>query len=204
MVIGLGTGRTAAFAVRKIGSMVSQGMHFTAIPTSESTARLASSLGIELSTPDEHPDIDVTIDGADEVDPSLNLIKGKGGALLREKIIASSTREEVIVVDEAKVVSSLGEKESIPVELLTFGYRHTIRLLSALGCEVALRMSGNAPFVTDNGNYIADCKFPPIKNPTELQSRINVLPGVLENGLFLGMTARVLIGGPSGVRVLEP
>lgn len=203
MVIGLGTGRTASFAVRKIGSMVEAGMHFIAIPTSESTAKLASSLGIELSTLDEHPDIDVTIDGADEVDPALNLIKGKGGALLREKIIASWTREEIIVVDEAKLVGRLGERESIPVEVLTFGYRHTLRLLSGLGSEAGIRMSGNVPFVTDNGNYIADCRFRAIDDLKSLQSTINVQPGVVENGLFLGMASRVIVGGASGIKVME-
>lgn len=203
MVVGLGTGRTAAFAVRRIGAMVSEGMNLVGIPTSDATAKLASSLGIELSTLEENPDIDVTIDGADEVDPALNLVKGKGGALLREKIIASSTKEEIIVVDAAKVVTRLGEKESIPVEILTFGYKHTLQLLSALGCEAIVRRSGNALFVTDNGNYIADCRFQAIENPYELQSRINVQPGVVENGLFLGMASRVLVGKPAGVEVME-
>lgn len=203
MVIGLGTGRTASYAVRKIGQLARAGMKLTAISTSDATTALAEAEGITVSSLDDHPVIDVTIDGADEVDPSLNLVKGKGGALLREKIIASSTREEIIVVDESKLVGRLGEKEAVPVEILKFGYLGTAGHLSALGCSVALRMQDGRLFVTDNGNYIADCRFASINQPFELQSRINTIPGVIDNGMFLGMATRVLVGREKEVTVLE-
>ncbi len=203
MVVGLGTGRTAAFAVRHLGEMAGEGMSFIAVSTSEATSKLAASVGIEVSTLDEHPAVDLTIDGADEVDPGLELIKGKGGALLREKIIAASTSMEIIVVDEAKLVDCLGEKEALPVEVLRFGLRSTMSRLTVLGCTASLRSSGGAPFVTDNGNYIVDCAFGPIRDPAGLHSLVNCTPGVVDNGLFLGMAKKVVVGGPEGVRIME-
>ena len=203
MVIGLGTGRTASYAIRKIGKLVRAGMKITAVSTSDATTALAEAEGINVSSLDEHPIIDVTIDGADEVDPSLDLVKGKGGALLREKIIAYSTKDEIIVVDESKLVGRLGEKEAIPVEILKFGYLSTVSHLSDMGCSVTLRTHDGHLFVTDNGNYIADCRFSSINQPYELHSRINTIPGVIDNGMFLGMAARVLVGREREVTVLE-
>lgn len=203
MVIGLGTGRTASYAIRKIGEMVQSGMSFTAVSTSEASSRLAASLGLEISTLDEHPEIDVTIDGADEVDPALNLTKGKGGALVREKIIAAATKMEVIVVDSEKLVSRLGEREAIPVEIMRFGSRSTLARLTSLGCRPALRMSGSSPFVSDNGNLIADCNFSPIEKPRVLEERINMIPGVVENGIFTGLTGTVIVGRETGVELLQ-
>ncbi len=203
MVIGLGTGRTASHAIREIGKLVASGLSFTAISTSEASTRQAESLGIKVSTLDEHPVIDVTIDGADEVDPQLNLVKGKGGALLREKIIASSSLEEIIVVDETKLVGRLGEKEAIPVEILRFGYLNTVKHLSLLDCTASLRRQNGNVFVTDNGNYIADCSFAPIEDPSRLHDRINAIPGVVENGMFLNMASRVLVGKQDKVIVME-
>lgn len=203
MIVGLGTGRTAAYAIRRIGAMVAGGMRLVAISTSNASSELAESLGIPVSTLEEHPVIDVTIDGADEVDRSLNLVKGRGGALLREKIVAASTREEIIVVDEGKMVDRLGDKEAIPVEVLRFGYLNTARHISALGCEASARMEGDRPFVTDNGNFIFDCRFPAIGDPLRLQEKINTIPGVVENGIFVGMAARVIVGRGSDVHILE-
>ena len=203
MVIGLGTGRTASYAIRKIGKLVRAGMKITAVSTSDATTALAEAEGINVSSLDEHPIIDVTIDGADEVDPSLDLVKGKGGALLREKIIAYSTKDEIIVVDESKLVGRLGEKEAIPVEILKFGYLSTVSHLSDIGCNVTLRTQDGHLFVTDNGNYIADCRFSSINRPHELHSRINTIPGVIDNGMFLDMAARVLVGREREVTVLE-
>lgn len=203
MVIGLGTGRTASYAIRKIGGMVKSGMEFTAIPTSAASSELAESLGIRISTLEEHSVIDVTIDGADEVDPSLNLVKGKGGALLREKIVADSTKQEIIVVDEGKLVRRLGEKEAVPVEVMRFGYLHTAGRLASLGCKAVTRQEGGSFFITDNGNYIVDCIFPLIEDPARLQERINTIPGVVDNGLFIGMASRAVVGGPTDVRILD-
>lgn len=201
-VLGLGTGRTASLAIDMIAAMASEGMEFICIPTSNATEQYARKLGLKLSSMDEHPEIDYTIDGADEFDIHRNLIKGKGGALLREKIVASATREEIIVVDEEKAVQRLGEKEAVPVELFPYGYRATLRKLEALGCTPLLRMNNGRHFVTDNGNLIADCKFGPISDPQELHRRLNDIPGVLENGIFLGLAKKIVVGTAEGIREL--
>ncbi len=203
MVVGLGTGRTANHAVRKLASMAAAGIHFVGIPTSEATALLARELGLTVSTMDEYPDISVTIDGADEVDASLNLIKGRGGALLREKIVAAASAKEVIVVDEEKVVRSLGMKEPVPVEMVRFGFRSTMVHLGELGCEPVLRKVGGTAFVTDSSNFIADCRFRKIGDPLRLSAEINSIPGVVENGLFAGIASVVYVGGANGVRTMR-
>jgi len=202
MVVGLGTGSTAHFAIKRLGMMVSQGLDIIGIPTSVQTEQIAKESGIPLSNLEEHPEIDVTIDGADEVDPNLDLIKGMGGALLREKIVASASRIEVIVVDTSKIVDILGTKSPLPVEVNKFGWKICFERLKAFGCEVRLRKRDDDIFITDNGNYIIDCSFESITDPKGLESQINNLPGVMENGLFLGLADFVIIGTEDGVKLL--
>ncbi len=199
MVIGLGTGSTTRYAIERIGRLVAGGMNIAGVPTSKATAALADSLGIPLTTLEEHRRLDLTIDGADEVDPRLNLIKGLGGALFREKLVASASAEMVVVVDESKLVDCLGQKTPVPTELLPFGWRLTEERLEKLGCRPSLRMEDDKPFITDNGNYILDCKFPRIDDASRLARRLKAIPGVLEHGLFLEMADLVLVGRPQGV-----
>jgi ribose 5-phosphate isomerase A len=202
MVVGLGTGSTTYYAIKRLGMMVSEGMDIIGIPTSQKTQKVAVESGITLSTLEEHPKIDVTIDGADEVDPNLDLIKGMGGALLWEKIVASVSEAEIIVVDPSKVVDILGSKSSLPVEVCKFGWKSTNEKLKALGCHSKLRMVKDSAFITDSGNYIIDCSFLPINNPSKLESDINMIPGIVENGLFLGLSDVVIIGNEDGGKLL--
>jgi len=206
MILGLGTGSTAKLAVDALGKRVAAGLHVIGIPTSEFTAQQARSLGIPLSTLDEHPEIDLTIDGADEVEAgTLNLIKGRGGALLREKIVASASKRLVIIVDESKLVQRLGSKFAVPVELVPFGWPAATRRLEGLGAKVALRSSADGkPFVTDGGHYIVDCAFGPIAAPSQLDHELNNIVGVVEHGLFLKMASQVIVAGQNGVTVLLP
>jgi len=192
MIVGLGTGRTASIAIERIGELVSGGLRIIGIPSSEETARLARRVGIPLSSLDEYDSVDLTIDGADEVDPQLNVIKGRGGALLREKILAYASREEVIVVDRQKLVRKLGERESLPVEILRFGYRSTVRSLEEIGLNPVIRQTNEGNYITDNGNYIADCKTGYIEKPELLSSKINSIPGVADNGLFIGLVSTLI------------
>jgi ribose 5-phosphate isomerase A len=203
MIVGLGTGSTAEFAVKKIGQLVTGGLDIIGIPTSRQTERLAKECGIKLSTLDEHGKIDVTIDGADEVDPHFNLIKGMGGALLWEKIVASNSKIEIIVVDSTKNVNVIGTKSSLPVEVVKFGWKTTSNKLKKLGCAPTIRMFGSTIYATDSGNYILDCSFKPngIKNAKELEREINNTPGVVENGLFIDLTDIVIIGSDKGVDI---
>lgn len=203
MIVGLGTGSTAKLAVDEIGRLVNDdGYDLMGIPTSKETEGQARQLGIPLTTLDQVESIDLTIDGADEVDPEFRLIKGLGGALLREKIVAYWSKQEIIVVDGSKLVDRLGMKTPIPVEVVPYGHRRTKEALESLGCTAKLRGDQTA-FVTDNGNYILDCKFEVIETPLELEYTINNIPGVVENGLFLGMATRVVIGTESGAVVKE-
>lgn len=197
MVVGLGTGRTAYLAIQKLGARVYEGLKIKAIATSTGSEELARELGINLIPFSEIENIDITIDGADEVDNDLNLIKGGGGALLREKIVASSSKELFIVVDESKLVDKLGTFP-LPVEIVKFGYEMTLKKLHALGCETRLRQAEGKAFITDNGNYIADCYFNSIDNPKELHEKINSIPGVVDNGLFINMTSKVIVGYNNG------
>jgi ribose 5-phosphate isomerase A len=205
MVVGLGSGSTASAAVSAIGRRVAQGLRITGVPTSEATAALARSLAIPLSTLDEHDRIDLTIDGADEVERgSLDAVKGRGGALLHEKLVAAASRRFAIVVDESKLVDRLcPNREPIPVEVIPFGWRTTAQRLRELGAEWTLRTCGNArPFVTDGGHYILDCAFQPFGSASELQRRIDRIVGVVEHGLFLGMATEVLVAHPGEIQRL--
>jgi len=198
MTVGLGTGSTAEYAVKRVGELVKKGYDLKCVATSERTADLAHSVGIDIYDLNDVDHIDVTIDGADEVDPSKQLIKGLGGALLREKIVAAASVTEVIIVDESKLVEKLGTKAPLPVEVVPYGHKKTAFALERQGCKATLRMKGDAPFITDAGNYIYDCKFESIDNPFFLETRIDVIPGVVENGLFLNTADIVLIAHPDG------
>jgi len=204
MIVGLGTGSTAYFLVAALGQRVkAEGLRITGVPTSEKTAAQAQSLGIPLSDLDHHPQLDLTIDGADEVERNtLNLIKGMGGALLREKIVASASTRFLIIVDESKLVDHLCSHSSLPVEVIPFGWQATERRIRALGCTPTLRQKDGKEFLTDGGHYILDCAFPPVSEPAELERDLNNTVGVVEHGLFLSMASEVLVAGASGVNVL--
>lgn len=191
MVVGLGTGSTAYFAIIKIGELVKNGLQIQGVPTSKATEELANSLNIPLLAIADVKKIDVTIDGADEFDSRKNLIKGGGAALLREKIIASVTDFYIIIADAAKGSEFLGSF-AVPVEVTPFGKEITILQLKALGCEPKLRYKDDKLLITDNQNYIVDCKFEKIENPAELSAQMNAIPGVVENGLFADM-ANIII-----------
>lgn len=204
MVIGLGTGSTAAFLIRALAERLQHGLTIKgAVPTSLGTAQLATSLGIPLVSLDTYPALDLALDGADEIDPQLNLIKGAGGALLREKVVATAARQFVVVSDSSKLVSRLGEHFALPVEVVPFAQTPVRLRLERLGAHVEPRKQAEQLFVTDNQNIILDCRFPGgISDPMALQAQIRAIVGVVEHGLFLGMTQRVLIAGPTGLRSL--
>jgi ribose 5-phosphate isomerase A len=205
MIVGLGTGSTAKLAVEALGKRVQDGLRIVGIPTSEYTAWQAREAGIRISSLAEHAEIDLTIDGADEIQRgTLDLIKGGGGALLREKVIASSSRRLIIVADDTKLVDWLGTHFSVPVEVVQFEWQATERKLKKLGAQTTLRQSQEKPFVTDSGNFIVDCRFSPIAAPEELDQQLNSVVGVVEHGLFLKMTSQAIVAGPDGVKVLLP
>lgn len=200
-VVGLGSGSTASQAVRLLGERVKAGLKIRGIPTSVRTQQLAASLGIPLATLDECQQIDVAIDGADEVDPQLCLIKGGGGALLREKVVASAARKFVVVADSTKQVAVLG-KFPLPVEVIPFAQVLVAKEIAALGATVSLRKNAaGTPFTTDEGHYILDCRFSQIPDPATLARTLSDMPGVVEHGLFVDMTDVVLIG--KGNQVIE-
>jgi len=206
MVIGLGTGSTAAFLVEEIGRRVTEEkLRIIAMATSEKTADHARRLKIPLATFAERTDIDLTIDGADEVVPGpLHLIKGHGGALLREKIVASASKRMFVIVDESKIVAKLGTTMTVPVEVVPFGWESTRKRLENLGAKTLVRMGENgAPFITDGGHLILDCDFGPLENPKETAHHLDHVVGAVEHGLFLGFALKAFVGGPLGVRVLE-
>jgi ribose 5-phosphate isomerase A len=193
-VVGLGTGSTAYFAVTALGERVKGGMRILGIPTSMQTAGLARAVGIPLTTLDEHAEIDITIDGADEVDRHLNLIKGGGGALLREKVVASASKRMIVVTDSSKLVDRLG-KFPLPVEVISFARTVVEKTIISLGASVKLRAKRDGgPYVTDNGNPILDCSFGLIENPAALAQKLSSIPGIVEHGLFIGLAERALIG----------
>lgn len=195
MILGLGTGSTAFFAIRKIGEMVQGGLRISGVPTSLQTAALARELSIPLLASFE--EIDLTIDGADEVDSNGYLIKGGGGALTREKIVAANSKRRIIVVDYAKRVGVLG-KYPLPLEVLPFGYPAVARTVAAMQCTATLRQSGDETFITDNGNYILDCGFDRIEDAETLVVELNAIPGVVENGLFVGLCDLLVVGKEDG------
>jgi ribose 5-phosphate isomerase A len=202
MVLGLGSGSTAAFALQALAARVSKGLRIAGIPTSEQIAARARELGVPLTSFAEHRRIDMTIDGADEVElGTLNLIKGHGGALLREKIVASASRQMVVIVDETKLVERLGSCMSLPVEIVTFGWQVVLDRLTEAGAVPNLRGS-DQPFETDSGNWIADCDFGTIADPAALHQRLAAMVGVVESGLFVGLASRVIVGTASGVSML--
>jgi ribose 5-phosphate isomerase A len=205
MIVGLGSGSTAAHVVDALGRRVREGLQIIGIPTSEQTAAHARQLGIPTSDLGQHPAIDLTIDGADEVEVgTLHLIKGHGGALLREKIVASASRGMSIVVDETKIVDRLGSHFAIPVEVVPFGWQSTADRLRKVKANPQLRRRDDgSPFVSDGGHSILDCSFPErIESPAELDLALNNIVGVVEHGLFLGFASKVFVGGRDGVRVL--
>jgi ribose 5-phosphate isomerase A len=206
MVVGLGTGSTAAFVVEGLAARVAAGLRVVGIPTSERTAAQARRLGIPIATFAEHQRLDLTIDGADEVQlGTLDLIKGLGGALLREKIVAAASDRLVIVVDQEKLVERLGEHTPIPVEVTQFGWQATATALAKLGCVLERRYAaGEQPYVTDGGNFILDCRFGPLADPGAMEQRLAMTVGTVESGLFIGRTSVVVVASMSGVEVLAP
>ena len=198
-VVGLGTGSTAAHFIQLLGEQVKNGLGIRGIPTSDRSREQAAGLGISLTTLDECPQIDVTVDGADEVDPQLRLIKGGGGALLREKIVASATKQLVIVADATKRVPVLG-KFPLPVEVIKFAQAVVMKKIEALGAQVGLRReAGGKPYLTDENNHILDCRFGKIPDADGLARQLSDMPGVVEHGLFIGMASVVLIANGSEV-----
>lgn len=197
MIVGLGTGSTAYWAIHKIGERVQEGLKIRAVASSKSSEALANQLGIPLVAFSEINGIDVTIDGADEVNQQFNLIKGGGGALLREKILAANSDKFIVIVDESKSVPILG-RFPLPVEIVPFAAELTIRKLELLQCKPIIRLIEDKPFITDNGNIIIDCHFNKIINPEALHQEINSIPGVVDNGLFIKMSDTIIIGKEDG------
>ncbi len=204
MVLGLGTGTTATQMIYALGRRIQEGLRITgAVATSQASEELARKLGIPLTDLDTHPVLDLAIDGADEIDGQLRLIKGGGGALLREKVVASSARRFIVIGDATKQVAQLGLNTPLPVEVVPFAATPVSKRLEALGASVRLRRSGDSVFLTENCNVILDCFFAGgIADPTDLNAHIRDIVGVVEVGLFLKMAERAIIGGPEGVKVL--
>lgn len=198
MIVGLGTGSTAFWAIEYTAQRVAAGLKITTVATSEDTAAKAKERGIHITPFDEVPYVDIDIDGADEADEELNLIKGGGGALMREKIVANATKQFIVIADESKLVKHLG-KFPLPVEVVIFGWEHTNKAIVGLGCQTKRRMTAEGrPFVTDNGNYILDCHFDVIKDAPLLEKNINGIVGVVDNGLFINMAERIIVGCVDG------
>jgi ribose 5-phosphate isomerase A len=205
MIVGLGTGSTAVHATHAIGEMLADGRlhHILAIPTSQTTAQQAQQAGIPLTTLNQHPEVDITIDGADEIDPHLNLIKGLGGALLREKIVAVASQRVIIISDERKRVSQLGSRAPVPVEVIRFAQQPVTQHLQSLGARVVLRQENDETFITDEGNIILDCHFGPINEPQQLAQAIRQRPGVVEHGLFLNLATKAIIASSQGLDIVS-
>lgn len=203
MVLGLGTGSTAAFVLEELARRIREGLAVVGIPSSERTAAAAHDLGIPLTSFAEHRAIDLAIDGADEVARgTLDLIKGGGGALLREKIVAAASTRFVVVVDDAKLVARLGERMPVPVEIVQFGWQATAAAIERLDAEPVLRQLSGQPFVTDGGHFVLDCRFAPLADPGAIEQKLNMIPGVVENGLFVGRSSAVVVAGAGGVEIL--
>jgi len=208
MKLGIGTGRTAEEFVKLLGAKVRSGFEVVGVPTSERTAELARSEGIRLATLDDEPVLDLTVDGADEVDPSLRLIKGGGGALLREKIVAAASHRMIVIVDPAKVVPVLG-KFPLPIEVVPFGLAATRRAIEKVAAGLALkgaidlRMASGKPFLTDGGHYILDASFGTIGGPEALAGALSTIPGVVEHGLFIGLASAAIVAHPDRIERLS-
>ncbi|MGV3287302.1 ribose 5-phosphate isomerase A [Bacillus wiedmannii] len=202
MKVGLGTGSTVYWTIQKLGERVKEGLSFQAVPTSKETEVLAKQLNISLISLNDVQNLDLTIDGADEIDANLQLIKGGGGALLREKIVATSSKELIIIADESKLVTHLGTFP-LPVEIIPFSWKQTERKIQSLGCQTTLRLKNNETFITDNNNMIIDCIFPHnITNPANLHTQLKMITGVVETGLFVNMTSKAIIGTKNGIKEL--
>lgn len=206
MVVGLGTGSTVYFTIERLSERVRDGLTITGIPTSFQTAVRARAAKIPLTTLDENPVIDIAVDGADEVDPKLRLIKGRGAAHLREKCVAAAAKRFLVVVDEQKLVEQLGAAP-VPVEVLPFAVMPVLAQLRRLGCEPVIRegVKKDGPVITDNGNFVVDCTFPAITHPERLEEALDGIPGVIGSGLFCGLVARttVIVGSPKKVNILS-
>jgi ribose 5-phosphate isomerase A len=206
MILGLGTGTTVFYALEEIGTRMASGLlrEVAAIPSSNETERLARRFGIPLTTFDVHAEIDLNIDGADEIDPSLNLIKGGGGALLREKIMAQVSRRTIIVADEGKLSHFLGEKRPVPVEVIPFAWKAEAGFLASIASRAERREDGSGrPFTTDQGNFIIDCHFAEIQDPLKLALFLSQRAAIMAHGLFMGLASEVIIGGPGGIRRMK-
>ncbi|MGH7368092.1 MAG: ribose-5-phosphate isomerase RpiA [Candidatus Rokuibacteriota bacterium] len=201
-LLGLGSGRAASAFVRALGARVAQGLRVRGVPTSEATARLAREVGVPLAGLEEGI-LDLAVDGADEVDPRLDLIKGYGGALVRERIVAAASRRLIILVGSEKLVPVLGSRGRLPVEVVPFAWPLVTRELADLGCRPTLRTVEGAPFVTENGNRIIDCAVRPIEAPAEFARDLRAVPGVVDSGLFLGITELVLVAESGGIREMR-
>lgn len=208
MRLGIGTGSTAEAFVRLLAEKVATGLTVVGVPTSERTAALCLELGVPLSTLEETPELDLTVDGADEIDPALTLIKGGGGALLREKIVAAASRRMIVIADASKLVETLG-RFPLPIEVNRFGLRATEIAVAAVAAElglsgpVALRMTGGAPFVTDGGHFILDASFGRIPDTRALSNALHAIPGVVEHGLFIGLASAAVVAGSDGVKTVH-
>ncbi len=206
MVVGLGSGSTVYYALEKIGELISSGelKNIVGIPSSKQTEKIADKFNIPLVTFDEKQEIDVTIDGADEVDKYLNLIKGGGAALLREKVLAQASKKLIIVVDESKLSPKLGTNWPVPVEVIQFAYALEQKYLESVNAEAELRKYDNGePVVTDEGNYIIDANFGALQNPFEIAEKLENRAGIVEHGLFLHLTSKVIVAGKDGIIILD-
>jgi ribose 5-phosphate isomerase A len=205
MVVGLGTGSTTQFALERLGELIRSGrlVDIVGIPSSVRTENAARALGIPLTDFETHPLIDVTIDGADEVDPELNLIKGGGGALLREKVLAQATRRNIIIVDESKLAPRLGTAWALPVEVVPFARPSAERFIISMGAAVTLRVKDGRPVTTDQGNLLLDAAFGPMADPAAIAEQLNGRAGIVEHGLFLGLASDVVVAGKEGIRHLK-
>ncbi|PHE53314.1 ribose 5-phosphate isomerase A [Bacillus pseudomycoides] len=202
MKIGLGTGSTVYWTIQKLGQLISEGLTIQAVPTSIETEKLAVQLSIPLIPLSNVDYLDLTIDGADEINPNLHLIKGGGGALLREKIVATSSQKLIIIADESKLVKDLGTFP-LPIEIVPFAWEQTAKRIQSFGYQTILRTQNNQPFITDNGNMILDCVFPnQITNPIETHQQVKIVTGVIETGLFINMVNKAIIATEKGIKVL--
>ncbi|PFN05143.1 ribose-5-phosphate isomerase RpiA [Bacillus cereus] len=202
MKIGLGTGSTVYWTIQKLGQLISEGLTIQAVATSIETEKLAEQLSIPLISLSDVDYLDLTIDGADEINPDLHVIKGGGGALLREKIVATSSQKLIIIADESKLVKDLGAFP-LPIEIVPFAWEKTAKRIQSLGCQTILRIQNNQPFITDNGNIILDCVFQNrIKNPIDTHQQLKMLTGVIETGLFINMVDKAILATEKGIKEL--